>query len=100
MGSGPRLEEPTLRAVSGLRLGRRSIARPHRTRLVSQGIQERAGSPPLRRRVLVARADELGKLAARGSDPAPQLVAGTLSRRLPTVERRTRPSCAGLFNHL
>ena len=41
----------------------------------------------LRGSMLVARADELGKLAAAGADAASELVAGSLSRRLRTLGR-------------
>ena len=55
---------------------------------------------PLRRRMLVARAAELGKLAAAGPDPAPQLVAGPLPRSLPPLGHRARPESPGLLDHL
>ena len=58
------------------------------------------GSGPLWRRVLVAGADELGKLAAAGFDPTPELVAGPLPRGLPPLGCRARPESAGLLDYL
>ena len=81
-------KNPLGRLVPGLRLGRRGAPCPHWARLVSEGVHQPAGSRSLRRRVLVASADELGKLAAAGAHPTPQLVAGPLSRGLPPLGSR------------
>src|ERR1019366_3853166 len=72
----------------------------HWPRLVSQGLPEPAGGRPLWRRVLVSRSDELGKLAAEGSHPAPQLVARPVSGSLPPLGHRARPESARLLDHL
>src|SRR6266581_2732311 len=50
--------------------------------------------------MLVARLDELGKLATAGPDPAPQLVAGNLPRSLPALGHRARPKSPGLLDDL
>src|SRR5438093_9562596 len=48
--------------------------------------------------MLVARLDELGKLAAARVDAASQLVAGCVSRCLPALENRTGPVGAGVLD--
>src|SRR6266536_261330 len=50
--------------------------------------------------MLVARPDELGKLASAGLDSAPQLVAGNLPRSLPALGHRARPQSPGLLDDL
>src|SRR5579872_4826882 len=48
--------------------------------------------------MLVARADELGKLAATRPDATPQLVAGGLPGRVRTLGHKTGAGCSSLFH--
>src|SRR5713226_2932623 len=50
--------------------------------------------------MLVARVDELGQLAAAGSDAASELVAGALSRCLRTLGHQARAARAGFRHNL
>src|SRR5438876_12242566 len=50
--------------------------------------------------MLVACFDELGKLAPARPDAAPQLVAGRVSRRLPSLGHRARSRRARLLDYL
>src|SRR5213080_4548966 len=50
--------------------------------------------------MLVARVDELGKLAPAGLDATSQLVAGDLPRGLPPLGHRAGPKSARVLNDL
>src|SRR5437016_2563627 len=100
MGSWPLVEESSFCPIPGLRLGRRSATCENRTRLVPERFYQCARGGALWGSMLVARADELGKLAAEGAYPTPQLVAGCVLCRLRALGRAAGSESPGLFDQL
>src|ERR1051325_4056470 len=100
MGSRSRVAQSTFRAFPGLRLGRRSSARAHRARLVSQRIRRSEKSGPIRGRMLVQSFDGVGTMARTRADFASQLVARGLHRSLRALGPKTRSANPQLLNDL